>query len=70
MKRLIPVSKWDKYHAWPTVAGLRYWIFHEKTNGFDQVVKRVGKRVLIDEAAFFEWIELQNHSAKGSYKDL
>lgn len=53
--RLIPVTKWSEYHSWPTQAGLRYHIFNEKTNGFSHVLRRVGRRVLIDEKAFFEW---------------
>jgi len=53
--RLIPVKDWQKYHLWPPLGGLRHLIFHEKTNGFDRVVRRCGRRVLIDEAAFFEW---------------
>jgi len=53
--RLIPANEWQKYHVWPPKGGLRHLIFHEKTNGFDRVVRRCGRRVLIDEAAFFEW---------------
>ena len=53
--RLIPVKDWGKYHLWPPVGGLRHLIFHEHTNGFDRVVRRCGRRVLIDEAAFMEW---------------
>lgn len=55
--RLIPVKNWNDFHLWPPQGGLRHLIFHEKTNGFDAVVRRVGRRVLIDEAAFFVWAE-------------
>lgn len=55
--RLIPVTKWPEIHPWPSVAGLRDLTFHAKRNGFDAVVRRVGRRVLIDEAAFFEWVK-------------
>lgn len=58
--RLIPVSKWNEFHAWPPIGGLRHLIFNEKTNGFKKVVRRAGRRVLIDEAAFFQWMEEQN----------
>jgi hypothetical protein len=54
--RYIPVPDWNKYHTWPPVGGLRNLIFHKHKNGFAKVVKKVGKRVLIDEAAFFEWV--------------
>ncbi|MGZ8159768.1 MAG: hypothetical protein ACXWT4_13270 [Methylobacter sp.] len=58
--RLIPVPDWSKHHAWPPIGGLRHLIFNEKTNGFASAFKRVGRRVLIDEAEFFKCIERQN----------
>lgn len=61
--RLVPVPKWNNDHDWPSVAGLRWLIFHAKSNGFDGVVKRAGGRVLIDENAFFKWVETQNIKA-------
>jgi hypothetical protein len=59
-KRLIPVPKWNLYHDWPPQGGLRHLIFFAKTNGFDRVIKRAGRRVLIDETAFFQWVESNN----------
>jgi hypothetical protein len=55
--RLIPVVQWPKLHNWPSVAGLRHLIFYEKENGFSKVIRRVGRRVLINENAFFQWVE-------------
>ena len=62
--RLIPVLKWGEYHSWPPVGGLRHLIHHSKTNGFDKVVKRVGKIVLIDEDQFFIWVNEQDKKSK------
>jgi hypothetical protein len=62
--KLIPVTQWNQYHQWPTQSDLRYWIFNAKTNGFDKVIRRVGRRVLIDEAKFFLWIDDQNKEVK------
>lgn len=62
-KRLIPLMDWPKYHPWPPLGGLRHLVFHSKSNGFDKVIKRASRRVLIDETAFFLWIEQNN--AKG-----
>ena len=59
-KRLIPVTKWNDFHTWPPVGGLRHLIFYEHTNGFNHCVVRVGRRVLIDEDKFFEWTEKTN----------
>lgn len=57
--RYIPVTKWNDYHLWPPIGGLRNLIFFKDKNGFDKVVKKVGRRVLIDETAFFKWVENQ-----------
>lgn len=59
--RLIPVTQWNDHHAWPPIGGLRHLIFHADKNGFDTVIRRCGRRVLIDEQAFFQWVEQQNN---------
>lgn len=53
---LFTVNSWVKNHSWPPVGGLRHLIFNSKSNGFDKVIRRVGRRVLIDKAAFFIWV--------------
>ena len=58
--RLIPITEWSRHHAWPPLGGLRHLVFHAETNGFDRVIRRVGRRVLIDEDAFFDWVEERN----------
>ena len=58
--RIIPVTKWGEYHSWPPIGGLRHLIFNADTNGFDKVIRRVGRKILINEAAFFKWIEELN----------
>jgi hypothetical protein len=60
--RLIPVAAWPDHYPWPPTGGLRHLIFYAKTNGFDKVVRRLGRRVLIDEAAFFAWAREQGTS--------
>lgn len=61
-KSLIPVTQWSQHYDWPSVSGLRHLIFYEHRNGFHKVVRRVGRRVLIDEKAFFAWVEEQNNA--------
>ncbi len=58
--RLIPLTEWNQYHPWPPLGGLRHLVFNAEYNGFDRVVRRVGRRVLIDEAAFFKWVDAQS----------
>lgn len=57
---LIPVAKWNEYHDWPTTSALRHLIWAANSNGFDKAIRRVGRRVLIDEPSFYEWVEEQN----------
>ena len=58
--RHIPLTKWPEYHSYPSIGGLRHLVFNAEINGFSKVVRRVGKRVLIDESAYFKWVEEQN----------
>jgi len=61
--RLIPVPDWNKHHSWPPQGGLRHLIFNKETNGFSSAFKKVGRRVLIDEAEFFACVDRQNNGA-------
>ncbi|NEX19756.1 hypothetical protein G3480_05410 [Thiorhodococcus mannitoliphagus] len=58
--RLIPVPRWNDYHAWPPQGGLRHLIFYAETNGFASAFNRVGRRVLIDESEFFRIVAARN----------
>lgn len=45
-------------------SGLRYLIFNSDTNGFAKVIKRIGKKILLSESAFMEWLESINKKGK------
>lgn len=62
--KLIPLTEWSKYYPWPPLGGLRHLVFHSATNGFDKVVRRINRRVLIDEGAWHEWVSKMNPKAK------
>ncbi|MCQ8183729.1 hypothetical protein NP603_21680 [Methylomonas sp. SURF-1] len=49
-----------------TKGGLRALIFNENSNGLAKAgaVVRLGRKVLIDEAKFFAWVESQNQGGK------
>jgi len=55
----------DKHRAF-TKGGLRALIFNENTNGLTKAgaIVRLGRKVLIDEAKFFGWVEAQNQGGK------
>jgi hypothetical protein len=46
----------DKYPAFSR-SSLRWLIHKRKANGFDQAIIRIGRRLLIDEVRFLEWID-------------
>ena len=62
-RRLIPVTEWPKFHPWPPEGGLRHLIFHEKQNGFSRCIRRIGRRVLIDEDEFFLWADERDRAS-------
>lgn len=63
-RRFIPLTEWPKHHSWPPIGGLRHLVFYAEENGFSKVIRRAGRRVLIDEQAFFQWLDEQNGGRK------
>ena len=57
MSNLLTVKQFAERHPAFSEASLRYHIFHEETNGLNMVLVRVGRKILIKEDAFFDWIE-------------
>ncbi len=55
--RYLTVNEWCKEKPWPPIGGLRHLIFHSETNGFKKVIRRCGRRILINEQEFIRWME-------------
>jgi hypothetical protein len=47
-------------YEWALEGGLRSLVFHRKDNGFDQCIIRIGRKILINEEAFFRWLDEKN----------
>jgi hypothetical protein len=62
-RRLLTIRQFSDLHPSFSESSLRWLIFNEKENGFNQVTRRVGRRVLIDENAFFAWVDSQGGHA-------
>ena len=65
-ERLIPLSKWNDYHPYPTVGALRQYYFYRDSNGFSDVCEGGGMnggRILINEAKYFAWIKNRKNKA-------
>jgi hypothetical protein len=65
MPTLSTVNQFAEKHPAFTTGGLRAWIFNENTNGLavSGAIVRIGRKVLIDEAKFFDWVQSQNKAA-------
>lgn len=57
-QRLIPLTKWNLYHEWPTVAALRSMGYASYRTGADYFIRKAGRRTLICEKSFFEWVNM------------
>jgi hypothetical protein len=59
-RRLFTVSQFIERHPWCTKGGMRHFLFYRESNGLDKAILKIGKRLLIDEDKFFEWLEQQD----------
>ena len=58
-KRFATVRQIPKIYPVFSVSSIRWLIFNEKTNGFSQCLRRVGRKILIDLDLFEQWIDQQ-----------
>jgi hypothetical protein len=60
------VKQFTENHPAFTTGGLRCLIFNEQSNGLAEsgAIVRIGRKVFIDEAKFFAWVEVQNQKGK------
>lgn len=56
---LTPAQFTEKYPAFP-LGGLRWLRFNSETNGFDSAFLKIGRKLLIDEEAFFKAVDAAN----------
>jgi len=59
-RNLLTVRQFSQKHPAFPEGGLRYQIFHAEQNGLADALRRIGRKVLIDEGAYFLWIDAQN----------
>ena len=56
---LLSVKQFLDGHACLTMGWLRAALFNRQTNGLAAAVVQCGRKILIDEVRFFEWLEAQ-----------
>ena len=60
MPNYLTVKQMAAKHPAFSEASLRYHIFNEEKNGINKVIRRIGRKILINENQFLEWIEQQS----------
>ena len=53
-------------HPFVTEGGVRFQIFNRQTNGLEKsgALVRLGRKILIDENKYFDWIDSQQKSGE------
>ncbi|MFP4387187.1 MAG: hypothetical protein ACLFP8_07230 [Alphaproteobacteria bacterium] len=63
-RTLLTVRQFSQKHPAFPEGGLRHKIFYaDDKNGFARCIRRMGRKVLIDETAFFQWLDEQSGQA-------
>ena len=63
-KRLARVRQIPELYPSFTESSIRWLIFNEKSNGFSECLRRLGRKILIDLDQFESWIDQQQEGAK------
>lgn len=58
-KSFISVRRLSENHPDFSEASIRYLLFNREENGLSQHVRKIGKKLLIDEFGFIDWIDNQ-----------
>ena len=64
MSDYLTVKQVANKHPAFSESSIRYHIFHERTNGLARAIRRIGRKILINETLFLEWLESQNGGIK------
>ena len=59
-RTLLTVHQFCSKHPAFKEGGLRYLIFNAGSNGFEKCIRRIGRKVLLDEEEVFFWVDEQN----------
>ena len=62
---LLSVEQFVAKHAWATRGGIRQLLFNRHANGLDVAVVRLGRKLLLDEAAVFAWLDERGREGRG-----
>ena len=56
IKTYLNVVQLSERHPAFSISALRHLMFNAKSNGFDSVIFRIGRKCVLEESAFEHWI--------------
>lgn len=61
IRHLLTIRQFAERHPAFPEGSLRWHVFHARQNGLERLdaVKRIGRRVYLDEEKFFTWVDSQ-----------
>ena len=69
-RSIMTVEQLCDAHPAFTPASVRWWLFRREENGLNRAVIRLGRKLLIDESAFFDWLDDHREAAGPQPNDL
>lgn len=58
----LTVKQFAGKHTAFSEASIRWIIFNSKTNGATTFIRKIGRKVLIEESSFLEWVNQQREA--------
>lgn len=55
-KKYLTVTQLAERHPAFSASAIRHLIFDSRLNGFDSVIYRVGRKLVLEETAFEKWV--------------
>jgi hypothetical protein len=58
LNNLVTVEQLIKKYPQLTIGGVRWWLFHRKTNNLQnsKSIIKIGRKIFIDEPRFIDWL--------------
>ncbi len=60
MKKYLSVTQLSERHPAFSPSAIRHLIFDSNSNGFRSVIFRIGRKLVLEETAFEEWVREQS----------
>jgi hypothetical protein len=57
LNNFITIGQYTSRYSWPNEKAMRWLIYTAEEKGIGNCFIRVGRRVLVDEKAFLNWLE-------------